>query len=893
MPSFPYYVLAALICFAPSISITNAQSLEQKSYSSLDENFANPERGLYHHTEVHSGNYNLLSEGQLRSYRTNESITQILRVFYLENFRASPISQNYLDNMRRDFRRIRNAGIKCIVRFAYTTSSSAPYGDATPDVVQMHINQLTPIIRENADVIAVMQAGFIGAWGEWYYTDHFAGYTPGAVSQENWADRRAVVNSILKALPADRMVQIRTPGYKMKLYDSEEPLTLATAFSGENISRVGHHNDCFVASSSDYGTYVNPDLEKPFLEMETKYTPMGGETCNLAPPYSDCDNSLSELERFHWSYLNIDYNKNVLNEWEDQGCFDEVALNLGYRHQLLSSEYHTTSQPGGTFKLGIKLINTGYANFYNPRKLFVELVHNESGKTHHLQWDTNTRLWPIGEAHTLTLEAGIPNDISEGDYSVMLSLPDPYHTLNSPAYAARLANQDVWTEDLGFNDLGYDINISSTNDGPLYTGEQYFISAELDQTLLLEGSGVFKAKSGENAIQLYWPSQSGEYQRIIERSDESGVFNPIAALSAETSNFKDINVSQDISYSYRYLLQRDNSVTTYSDTLSNSLANQTFENITLDGADEDWGSLAPIGTSYVDNLASLRVDFDTEYLYTVLENASSYEIYLNADNNTQTGIQSASHKGADYKIAGENLHSFEGEAWVVTKSLEYSGNDEIAEMAIALTDIPLSFGSNTLHFSGEINGQELIHNNNNQLSVVRLLPPDAPDSIVVSKDEFTNNSLVINWKECFYCDGYLVERSTSMDSGFELIKSYSRDKTQLRDFNLASGVVHYYRIAAYNDLGTSTYSEIVSGTPERLIITSESNKALATYPNPTKNLLYLSKTAKDIQIFTLDGKTILSKKNADFINVQDLADGTYVLQIITQGRQFQQIIIKQ
>ena len=47
---------------------------------------------------------------------------------------------------------------------------------------------------------------------------------------------------------------------------------------------LGHHNDCFLASSTDYGTYDDVGKEYPYLEQDTKYVPMGGETCTKNPP---------------------------------------------------------------------------------------------------------------------------------------------------------------------------------------------------------------------------------------------------------------------------------------------------------------------------------------------------------------------------------------------------------------------------------------------------------------------------------------------------------------------------------------------------------------------------------------------------------------------------------
>ena len=45
---------------------------------------------------------------------------------------------------------------------------------------------------------------------------------------------------------------------------------------------IGHHNDCFLASSLDRGTYVDRAVEYPYLEADSKYTVVGGETCTLS-----------------------------------------------------------------------------------------------------------------------------------------------------------------------------------------------------------------------------------------------------------------------------------------------------------------------------------------------------------------------------------------------------------------------------------------------------------------------------------------------------------------------------------------------------------------------------------------------------------------------------------
>jgi hypothetical protein len=295
---------------------------------------ANPERGFYHHTETHyfadGSGHQPLDVARLRSFRTDEQVTQILRVFYLEKFAGTDtIDRHYLAMINADFAAIRSAGVKAIVRFAYAQPEgwppTTPYGDAPPARVIKHIRQLRPVLRANADVIAVVQAGFIGLWGEGYYTDHFSDPDdPSIVTEQNWADRRAVTLALLEALPKDRMIQLRTPQMKQRIFSVptgvEGAITDDQAYDRSAISRTGHHNDCFLASPDDFGTYLSDpiELDKEYLAAETRYLPQGGETCNVNPPRSEWPSAQSELARFHFSYLNADYNRDVLATWGEE-----------------------------------------------------------------------------------------------------------------------------------------------------------------------------------------------------------------------------------------------------------------------------------------------------------------------------------------------------------------------------------------------------------------------------------------------------------------------------------------------------------------------------------------------------------------------------------------------
>lgn len=434
--------------------------------------FPNPERGFYHHTETHSNQYTALDLPTLQGYRRDENITLILRVFYLEDFIKSDISPTYFDDMQADFDTIRAAGLKAVVRFAYTDQlpPTPPYGDAPKAQIFRHLDQLHPILQANRDVIAAVQAGFIGVWGEWYYTDHFVQdpSNPGEVTEADWANRREVLNEILRALTVTRMVQARTPFSKQKIVSRTLPITPPEAYSSSHIARIGHHNDCFLASDTDFGTYRIEVIteEKAYLAEETKYVPMGGETCAPNPPRSECLTAIEELSRFHWSYLNIDYHPEVISSWHPT-CLEDIKRWLGYRLALVQGSYTDKVQPGGTFTIDIELQNDGWAAPFNPRLVELLLRNTTSGEIHRVRLSDDPRFW-LPERGTISLTHKIctSNDLPPGQYELLLNLPDPEPSLYSlPTYSLRLANEAVWEESTGYNRLLHTITVtgSATN----------------------------------------------------------------------------------------------------------------------------------------------------------------------------------------------------------------------------------------------------------------------------------------------------------------------------------------------------------------------------------------------------------------------------------------------
>ncbi len=264
--------------------------------------FPNPERGFY--TTSETCTFDLAS---LKNYRS-QNISLVLCEVNLASFVNSDISPAALNSFNNAMGLVRQAGLKAIVRFGYSFNQNARPQDTNKSRILSHINQIKPFLQSNGDVISAMQAGFIGVWGEWYYTDFFG--NNGVVSAAQSKDRQEVLEAVLNALPVSRAVQVRTPAIKQSFYGST-PLTDNEAFGNTFNARVGHHNDCFVASADDFGTYTNVSADKAYLGKDALFTPQGGETCAVSN-FSGWVNANNEMRNLHYSYLNKDYNTTVL-----------------------------------------------------------------------------------------------------------------------------------------------------------------------------------------------------------------------------------------------------------------------------------------------------------------------------------------------------------------------------------------------------------------------------------------------------------------------------------------------------------------------------------------------------------------------------------------------------
>ena len=409
------------------------------TYARTDAIFASPERGFYRAVD-------LLAEselGWLRDEHAHDSL--VYSYVMLDRYRDRDIDASYLAEIRSALDVARRDGFEVVLRFAYNLG---PYPDAEPDAplsrIERHLEQLAPVLRENVDVIAVVQAGFIGAGGEWRSSTDVRDSEPAA--------RRAVVTALLDAIPPTRSTQVRYPPYIAELIGGA-PLDVTRAFTGTFESRIGYHDDCFVSSDTDVGTYPEGEVDrwKTFMDAHSAFVPVGGETCDPFPPRSECASTLAEMERHHYSFINRDYHPDIVQGWADGGCLPTIERRLGYRLALIDASLPERVRPGGSFRLDIHLRNEGFAAPFNARPIELVLIGPSSRES--VVLDTDVRTLAPGE-HTIEARVRVPSRAT-GEHTLALRLPSASTSLaERPAFSIRLANEGTWRDATGDNVLG-------------------------------------------------------------------------------------------------------------------------------------------------------------------------------------------------------------------------------------------------------------------------------------------------------------------------------------------------------------------------------------------------------------------------------------------------------
>lgn len=400
--------------------------------------------------------------------------------YHIAAFRNAPLSDAFLARVDQDFATARAAGFKIVPRFAYNYFTGGP--DAPLDRVLEHLDQLGPVLQRNADVLAFMELGFIGCWGEMHTSSN------GLIGPAGLNDAtRAILEKAFAVVPAERMIAVRYAGYKFQFFGNGTqqpiaPLTPANAFDRSIRARWGEGDDCVVCGEWNWGTWTSPADDpfaiRRFLHADNLYVVQEGEGGQPGPPqppdvdgdgwtsdYDACARVLPIFADGRWSALNGGYRANTwfgasADRWRREGCFDTIATRLGYRFRLESATLPVRLRRGRTLSIGLALVNDGWSAPYNERPVEVVLRNVKTGATTRVAVAADPRFWSSGR-HDVTLTASLPRALRHGRYDVLVALPDPAATLRArPEYAIRFANAGTWDAPCGCNALGATVRVT-------------------------------------------------------------------------------------------------------------------------------------------------------------------------------------------------------------------------------------------------------------------------------------------------------------------------------------------------------------------------------------------------------------------------------------------------
>lgn len=384
-----------MILLATVVVITGAVVLVQvpyttRTYVPSDEVFPNPGRGFY--VQKDSADLDELNE------LSDQGITLVLLAYDLKDFVDQDISDEKLGELDQAFAQLERAGFKVIFRAAYGFDSSAEFGDPSSlERIFGHIDQIKPIWIKYRNTLLSVQAGFLGPWGEWHHSN--LGDDEGIPTSQV---ANALIEALSDAVPEEVSIAVRRPRF-MRWLDPQRI----------DLNRIAFHNDGLLASESDLGTYDDPDYsrddELDFMAERSVPVANGGEMPWVSA-FTEPSIAISTFEYLQVTYLNRNYNKDVLTDWASQSYQGSSFLTLieqklGYRWSIRDARLPRHFQNHQKITFSVTLMNTGFAAISFPAS--AEWVLSFPDGTQHIIAIPNVNLQELRPQSNLKLSSSL------------------------------------------------------------------------------------------------------------------------------------------------------------------------------------------------------------------------------------------------------------------------------------------------------------------------------------------------------------------------------------------------------------------------------------------------------------------------------------------------------
>lgn len=363
----------------------------------------NPNRGFYHmHGFAITDEETDYRENVAYRYCRDQDTALTLVEINLRNYRSGDISETGLNNIDKLLTTLESIDKQLILRFCYDWNGENEQVEPEElEIILRHMEQVGPMLREHKDVIFTLQGLFIGNWGEMNGTRYTGN-----------DDLRALARQLAKVTDEGTFLAVRMPAHWRKITEIANVEEVSRG-DGSLASRLGLFNDGMLGSWSDYGTYGdqsqavhgaftywNRAEELAFQDELCKLVPIGGEVI-VNNEYNDFDNAVQDMAVMHVTYINRDYDAEVLHKWElsaynGEGCFNGmdglsyIERHLGYR-LLIHNVGMSYDFKGDSLSVDVSLQNVGFAPIYKEARIWVRLYDQAENKLYSYEINQDIR----------------------------------------------------------------------------------------------------------------------------------------------------------------------------------------------------------------------------------------------------------------------------------------------------------------------------------------------------------------------------------------------------------------------------------------------------------------------------------------------------------------------
>ncbi|MGN0560264.1 MAG: DUF4874 domain-containing protein, partial [Candidatus Fimenecus sp.] len=237
--------------------------LEGEGFSVLRQN---PDRGWRMETYLTLGSNTVMFhagetplgflDAQIELYR-DTPCTLVQVYVYLTEYCKKPLDDTAFAQLNAYLEGLCARHLRAVLRFAYEFDVDRKIGPTTRRI-HGHLRQIKQWFAENEplvrDTVLVLQAGVIGAWGEWHTARHYH-------------NKKKLLFALCDTAPAYLPLQVRMQRFKDCVQNTE------------NAARVGYHDDFLVGAYYKWNTPAGaPDSERfQNFVKESRFTLNDGE----------------------------------------------------------------------------------------------------------------------------------------------------------------------------------------------------------------------------------------------------------------------------------------------------------------------------------------------------------------------------------------------------------------------------------------------------------------------------------------------------------------------------------------------------------------------------------------------------------------------------------------